>query len=148
MLCGEVMEWIHIVVEEAGYGGLERAERLFGGKWHSGDLLDVRWLGAALLVVLAILLPMAAHHYYRQRRLRAKPLATFQRVAGDIGLSLRDRWLLLKIARHEALPSPLTLLLSRATLHHHARQYAQGLVVSRRLKVMRRVAALRQMLYS
>ncbi len=134
-------------VDQPRYGGLERANELFG-QWNTQHSFEFRWLGVALAVLAVILLIAAISRRLRERRLRSQPLATFHRLASEVGVNLRDQWLLMTIARRQALPSPLTLLLSRATLHHHARAYAQHLHPGRRLRVMRRVAALRQLLYS
>ena len=77
-----------------------------------------------LVVVVATLLWWIERR--RSRTQRAHPLALFQRLATEMGLGLSDRWLLIRIARQQGLSSPLTLLLSPATLEHHARNYAQA----------------------
>ena len=130
------------------YGGLENALTVFDPRyWGNRDLLSLRGLAVAALVILLILLPVLMHRWHRQYQLRSKPLLTFHQLASHVGMSLRDQWLLILMAHHQTLPSPLTLLLSRATLHHHAKRYGERLAPRRRLALMRRIAAMRQMLY-
>jgi len=144
--------WVQFVLGTTGdaersFGGLEAAGRIFGEHWNDSDFLPVRWLVVAGLIIAAILTPMLIHRWHRHHQLRSKPLLTFHDLASHVGLSLKDQWLLMKIGRGEALATPLTLLLSRSTLRHHAERYAQSLSTRRRVAVLRRIAAMRQMLY-
>ena len=78
-------------------------------------------LGGLVLALAALLWGVER---LRSRR-RPHPLALFRRVALDMGLDGADRRLLIRIARQQGLPSPLTLLVSSATFAHHVRAYAQ-----------------------
>jgi len=63
------------------------------------------------------------------RRLRPTSLQIFRQVIHDLGLARGEVSLLIRIAHHQHLPSPLTLMLSAATLEHHAQAYAQSIAV-------------------
>ena len=75
------------------------------------------------------------------------PAAVFRRVAGELGLARADQRLLGKIAQSQGLPSPLTLLLSPATLGHHVAAHTADMAPNRRDQVLDRVAALEQQVF-
>jgi len=109
-------------------GKLERtASGVFSGMYeHIGDTFPIT---AALLVFAGLLLLLAAAwgwQRHKQRHLRSEPMLTFHQIAATMGLSLKQQWLLVRIARSEELPTPLTLMLSSATLSHHARRFAES----------------------
>lgn len=58
---------------------------------------------------------------------RSAPLRFYMRIAGRAGLGLTDQWWLWCVARRQKLSSPITLLLSRDTLTHHARKFTATL---------------------
>lgn len=97
--------------------------------------------------LVAILLGvLSAMRVYRSRRQRSMPLVTFHRLARGCGLSLTDQWLLWRVARHQALPTPLTLMLSTRTLHHHVRQYLTECSRPKQKRVLHRTGAIRTQL--
>lgn len=75
------------------------------------------------------------------------PLWTAWRITRACGVSLRGRLLLLRIARRSPFPDPLPLLAASGTLYHHGRQYAAGLPVGRRRRVLRGLSRLQRELY-
>ena len=83
----------------------------------------------------------------RQRHLRSKPLRTFHCFASSMHLNLADQWLLFRIAHRQALPTPLTLMLSYTTLHHYAHRYAQAIHPARQMAVLAHVATISQRLF-
>ena len=124
-----------------------RLEHLHAIRHHWGDLLvPLTWAGSVAAVAAAVLGAVALQHWLRKRGREPQPVAVFHAVARRLGLSWAEQWLLLRIARAQALPSPLTLLLSRRTLRVHAGRWAAELPVSRRRGVLRRVRRVRQRL--
>ncbi len=112
-----------------------------------GDLLDVRWIFFALSVLVLV---MAGIYIYRRVHRApgdAAPLITFNDVAGRLGLSWRGRWLLIRIARQQQLPTPLALLLAPGTLSHHTKRYAAAMQPGRRQRTIVAVNALGKSLY-
>ncbi len=105
-------------------------------KWLMG-------LGAALVVALLALWLWERHKLHRDR---PRPIRIFLRTARGAGLAAADLWLLYRIARRRGLPSPLTLLLSPATLGHHAQLYCSGASPRRQARVMGRVAKIQRTL--
>jgi len=104
-------------------------------------------LFAVLALFTLSLLAMWLFRRYQERHLRSRPMQTFNHLAAELGMTLADQWLLVRIARAENLPSPLTLLLSHATLHHHAHSYAQRLSPRRRARIRRTLHALTETLF-
>jgi len=92
-----------------------------------GNISETFPVTAAVLICAGLLLLLTAAwgwQRYKQRHLRSEPMLTFHQMATAMGLSLKQQWLLVRIARRQMLPTPLTLMLSSATLGHHAQQFA------------------------
>ncbi|MEE9211554.1 MAG: hypothetical protein V3U29_02770 [Phycisphaeraceae bacterium] len=129
-------------------GWYDRARELGRQLKFDGSVLfppQYFFLGAAVLLLVIAALWLGKRH--QQRHLRPRPLATFNQIAAAMGLSLNDRWLLIRIARHQDLPSPLTLILSSPTLHHYAQCYTQAIHPVRRHAVANHVTAIGQRLF-
>ena len=90
------------------------------------QMIPVQWIMVAAGLLLLLISSLSLYRLWRTRDQRSTPLLVFHRLAKQFGLSLRDQWLLYRIARQQTLPTPLTLMLARDTLEHHARAYAQG----------------------
>lgn len=105
-------------------------------------------LAVAVTALTAIFVSMYAVRVVRERHLKSKPLRTFHELANELSLALADQWLLIRIARQQALPSPLTLLMSGRTLTHHAKLYAATVPDRRREKILDRVSAIEQTIFS
>jgi len=93
----------------------------------------------ALSGLLIILLALWGWNRARQHKFAAGPTLTFHRIANNAGLSLTEQWLLLRISRRQSLPTPITLMLSGATLDHHARDFVEHLSPRRRDAVRTRI---------
>jgi hypothetical protein len=106
---------------------------------HVTDRSQLWSLALAAFVLVGLLLSLYVARVVRERHLKSKPYLTFHEIAGEMGIGLADQWLLVRIARQQALPSPLTLLMSGATLRHHANAYASGVSARRREKVLERI---------
>ena len=125
-----------------------------GGDWvkenwrFDADQLRFGTTALALLVpVLAILAGLWLWQWSRRRALRSGPMVTFHQVATQLGVSVADEWLLLRIAQHQGLTSPLTLMLSPATLDHYTRRYAHAGRRRGRRDLLSRVGRLRARLF-
>jgi len=112
--------------------------------WGSDATAPMPWIILAAGVLLLVLGIVLLVRWWRRRHLRSRPWAVFNELATIAGLSLSDRWLLMRIARQQALPTPLTLLLSGRTLRIHARDYAANQPPWRRAAIMQRVASIRR----
>lgn len=100
------------------------------------------------LVLLALVLVIARGWGMVQRsQTRSQPVRLFLQVAQALGIGWRERWLLIRIARQQKLPSALTLLVSRSTMLIHARAYAQSLGERRGERVLKRVAQLAALIF-
>ncbi len=113
-----------------------------------------------LLMVFVIALFLAMAWFYWRNRTLYEPAAAasgtgepgpslqlFRDLSRELSLTLRDRWLLIRIARQQSLPTPLTLFVSPRTLRHHAVAYAQSLPAYRRRRLIARVATLRRQVF-
>lgn len=118
--------------------------------WPRGDkpLMDLRWGMAALTVMVLALLGMWLWRWWTQRHLRSEPLIVFHQAANHFRIDLQSQWLLIRIARQQALPTPLTLLLSGATLAHHGQAYLQSLTPGKRDRAAARLSQLRESLFA
>lgn len=119
---------------------------VFRKHWHSDDLVDTNLLLVAACILFGILLIMYSMRTFKQRKHSAHPLTTFNVIAAELKLSMSEKWLLVRIARQQDLPTPLALLLSPATLRHHALRFASDLGPAGKQKVLFRIREIRQRL--
>lgn len=122
----------------------EQVVRAISEGW--GGRRDSVWL---LLPFVLTLLALLGWLFIRKRRDVTRdehPLALFSSLAGQLGIGLRDRWLLMRIARRQSLPTPLALLMCPRTLHQNARAFAGRLSTGRRRRVLRSVSRIRRAL--
>jgi len=112
--------------------------------WHSDRLLAPALISGGVGCLLLSLACLKSWKLHRSRHEREHPMAVFWRMAGFAGLGWVHRILLVRIARHQRLPSPVTLLVSCHTLHHFADRYVQTIAPRRRSRVMSRVADIRR----
>jgi hypothetical protein len=88
--------------------------------WQTNLALDFL-VHVAIAVALMVAMRMGWQWWLARRR-RMEPVHVFEEIALGAGLDAKDQKLLMTIARMEGLTSPITLMLSPATLDHHARQ--------------------------
>lgn len=119
---------------------------MFKEHWHSDDLVDTNILLIAACMLFGVLLIIYSVRAYQRRHEQAHPLTTFNAIAAELQLSVGEKLTLIRIARHDNLPTPLALLLSPATLHHHAKSFAADLGPAARQKVIFRVRQIRKRL--
>ncbi|MEX2212558.1 MAG: hypothetical protein WD768_00425 [Phycisphaeraceae bacterium] len=105
-------------------------------------LLLFFFAGVALLLLWVWLRQRAKAHAAQDT-----PMSVFRALARQLRVSLFDRLLLMRVARRQELPSPLTLLLSARTIRHHARAFAAPMHRYRAAALMLRVARLRRRLF-
>lgn len=110
-------------------------------------LILLRWVAFLLSVIGLVVGSLWLRDHWRSRHVRSAPLLTFIYVARTLGLSPADCWLLIRIARQQNLPSPLTLILSDNTLQWHGRQYADSVVPFRRSALQRRLRTISACLF-
>ncbi|MEX0743960.1 MAG: hypothetical protein WD118_00045 [Phycisphaeraceae bacterium] len=127
-------------------GGRQSTVQLISEHWHE-SLIPVGSAIAAGAALLIVLLTAWLWTRWQHRHEHPRPWRVFHQTAAHMGLTWRERWLLICIARHEKLPSPLTLMLSRRTLWRHARHYVQARTGRRRTAVVQRVAVIREALF-
>jgi len=109
-----------------------RAQEVFKGWDNTTEMFPVRSLGYILAGVLLVLAILVIRQWYQNRPADPKSSTIFRRLAGELHLGLRDQWLLVRIARHQKLPSAITLLLNRKTFAYHAKAYIADLAEIRR----------------
>ena len=97
----------------------------FGASEDSTAIL----LGTVAVLCLLLLILMFTR-YLRETRRRYRPMGVFMKVGKSMGLGLLDRLWLVRVAKREGLVSPLTLLMSPATLSHHTNRYLKRLSTS------------------
>ena len=102
-------------------------------------------LPATILIISLIVL--LVHLRARRRHQESSPLTTFRELAHVLNLPYLDQWLLIRIARQQKLPTPLTLLLSPNTLTHHAHLYALNKPGYLRQHILRRTQTLQQRIF-
>ena len=114
--------------------------------FSSKSMIPVEWIIVGAGLVFLIVAGLAIYHLWTHRHERSAPLLVFNRVAVGQSLTLTDRWFLWRIATQQALPTPLTLLLSPQTLVYHGRAFATSRAPWRRAAILRHVAAIRRVL--
>ena len=114
-----------------------------------GNNSKFAWISLALgaCLVLGVIAGFCVRPWLQRRQQRLIPLRTFRQLADELGISTRDQALLIRIAKQQALPSPLTLILSGATLKHHVQRYGQTLSRSDLNEITRQVDALERDLF-
>ncbi len=115
--------------------------------WGSSQHVSWEWLFIGVGAILVMMSLLSLRIWWQTRNERPAPLLAFLQVCAAIDLPWGDRLFLWRIARRERLASPLTLLLSPATLRHHGRSYATGVGLANPAGRLRRVASLRRRLF-
>ncbi len=91
--------------------------------WGGHQMISTQWIMIAAGLLLIVMAGMGLHRFWRTRDQRSAPLLVFHRLARRLGVGLRGQWLMYRIARQQALPTPITLMLCPATFRHHAGAY-------------------------
>jgi hypothetical protein len=140
-----VAVWLGVVESPPGAQGF--AIRDISKHWGGASVIDVQWLFIAAGVVIVFVSGLSLHRWWKHRHSRPSPVWVFLAICHELKLGMADQWLLWRIARHQQLPTPLTLLLSRSTLGFHAQAYASSLSESRKARVLRRSTAIGRQLF-
>jgi len=114
----------------------------------SDGLIPTHWLLIAAGMVLLLLSALSIANWWKHRGENAHPLLVFSNTAQIVGLSYRQRWALLKVARNQSLASPLTLMLCATTFDHHVRGYLESCLSLRRESARRQLQDIRVALFS
>ena len=133
-----------------------RADRLAQGDWEylqqgwnfsGGDLIPA-WSFIAVAVIFVV--GFAGLWIWRRSHLGelwSQPILLFHRLAKESGVSLAQQWLMIRIAHHQRLTTPLTLMLSPATWRHHASGYLNAVGQRRRGPTKARYAQIERQLF-
>ena len=99
-----------------------RAQYLFQDTFRSGGrslpMTSLVLVGLGLLLLFGAI---AGWRWHQRRHTRSAPLGVFHRLAAQMGLTLKEEWLLVKIARLGMIPHP------------EAGHHAKGFSIARRL---------------
>lgn len=93
---------------------------------NKSGTFPVHWALLAIGAVIAGFALIGLVRWWRRGDGQSRPLLVFNAVAKQVGLSWAHRLLLIRIARAQRLPGPLTLLVCPATLDHHVRAFAEA----------------------
>lgn len=112
-------------------------------------LMPVAPILVTVAILTVVLVLVGCWRSGQFRRLRPTSLRIFNQVIQGLGLARSEISLLVCIARQQQLPSPLTLVLSAATLDHHVRAYAQSIAADsrRRGQVENQIRHIKQVLF-
>ena len=116
---------------------------------HATEGADTPW-GALLLVagfLVALVTLVSLRRLHARRDIEPGSRTAFLLMSRRLGLTWRQRMLLWRICRRTALSHPVSLLLAPSSLHDHARQFVAGMAMTRRDRIMRRVAAVERRLW-
>ncbi len=114
----------------------------------SAGLLTANWLLIAAGAILLLLSALSIVNWWKHRGEHSHPLLVFSSTAHVVGLSYRQRWTLLRMAHHQSLASPLTLMLSPTTFDHYAKGYLVSRLSWRREPARRQLNSIRTALFS
>lgn len=92
---------------------------------RGGSSLPMELVGYAFLAIGSVVLAWLSWNYARWTWRRTAPLRLFWSIARDLSLSRAQAFWLWRVARRQKLASPITLLLSPATLDHHLQQFLE-----------------------
>lgn len=146
------MTWHYLLINASVWpleSGPNRNRRWLIENWsfNADQLLSARTAMTILGLLVALVLVLWLWRWYRQRAEHTGPIATFQTAAVHFGLNWQDRWLLIRISLQQNLPSPITLMLSSATLEHHAHGYVESVSPKRRQRVLTRIDRISRQLF-
>jgi len=81
---------------------------------------------AFFIALGALLLAIRIYRRYTTENQEAEPLIVFHDIAKHFELSIKDQWLLIQIAKHQNLSTPLALIICRGTFHHYVERYMKS----------------------
>lgn len=120
-------------------------------QWHftAKGLMPVAPVLVVVAILTAVVILVGCWRSGLFRRLRPTSLIIFNQVIQDLGLDRPEISLLVRIAHQQHLPSPLTLVLSAATLDHHVRAYAQSIASGdrRHVQLENQIRRIKQVLF-
>ncbi len=117
--------------------------------FNDGIQHDLPWelllvgLGSILIIIVAV----SMRRWWVGRHDDPSPLVLYSAISRKAGLSWADRFLLWRIARANALPTPITLLLARGSLRHYASTFASGLSTRSAQRLRQRITRIEAELF-
>lgn len=115
--------------------------------FSSSQMIPIEWILLAAGIVLVGISLLSLIRWWKTRHERSSPMLVFFQVALRMGLGVLDGWLLYRIARQQRLPTPLTLMLTPATLEHHTDRFVARFSPGRAEMVRHRVRSIEQRLF-
>ncbi len=109
---------------------------------------DYRLLVILLGTIVIVTLTLWLVRRVRRKEPDAPPLSVFDKAAAELGLTIMDRWLMVRIAKQQKLRTPLTLLASSQTLAQHANDFIRAQPRWRRASVAQRVNRIAEKLFA
>jgi len=117
-------------------------------RWDGNN--DMMSPTAALLVFGLLILVLGLYRLYtwnRDRHNQPQPMLLFHQAAREYSVDLKTQWLLVRIAKQQGLPNPMTLLICDATMMHHVQAYLESLPSHQRPAVEKQIAKIREELF-
>jgi hypothetical protein len=113
-----------------------------------GPLISVQWILVAIGLIITIISFISLLRWYRTRHLHPRPYTVFRQLACAQKLTLTQQWLLWRVARHQKLPNPITLMFCKRTLHHHVEDFLDRAPRFSAALLARHVASIERKLFS
>lgn len=127
--------------------GKNRLQQVVDGWQNSNQVFPVAEFGYFILAVMVIMGLTWLRQWHKRRPKDPSSSILFRKIARELNINLLDQWLMFRIARHQHLPSPLTLLLCRQTLVSQAQAYVESLPALRQVGAQTRVTRLINQLF-
>jgi len=110
---------------------------------------NVSWelvlIGLGMLLLAIVLI--SASRRWKTRNDDPSPMVIYSVISRKSGLGWADQLLLWRIARAQALPTPIALLIARGTLTTHAQAYAAQLRPHSAQRVLKKITRIRNTLF-
>lgn len=137
------------VTDPATSGKLTRVDlKEVQDHFSSSQMIPIEWILLAAGIVLVGISVLSLVRWWKTRHERSNPTLVFIQIGLRMGLGVADMWLLYRIARQQKLPTPLTLMLSPATLDHHTDRFVARYPPGRAEWVRVRVQGIEQRLFA
>lgn len=121
------------------------SEAITGGSRDHGPLA---WIFAGIGALLVVVVTVSLSRWLKQQNRSKHPLLLYHHFAKQAGLSWMDEWLVYRLARIRALPTPLTLLICQDTMAAHIEAHARSLPDASARQYRRRMAELKGYLFN
>ena len=114
----------------------------------SDSLLSLKPFLIAVVISAVVLAAVWMWRNGKLLRLRSGSVQIFHDVVKGFGLTATDKWLLIRVAHQQDLPSPITLILSESTFEHHTQAYTSSVSSYQRTKIKPKMDRIRHLIFS